>query len=170
MASQRFKASAIVPVQRVGEVLALFTSLSLQVTFTPIAENPALGIAPTKGDAGTLARHTNGNGRADAVRWRGTNIRVARPKQTRTKGGAKTSETPIGRAIMSVFAKRSVSAWGPIADVVADAGYSRGSVGAYLTELTKEGKLIRADRGIYRLPSTTESLRNQQAQDPSFTG
>lgn len=168
MASQRFKASAIVPVQRVGEVLALFTSLSLQVTFTPVAENPALGIAPTKGDAGTLARHTNGNGRTDAVRWRGTNIRIARPKLTRVKGGAKPSETPRGKVILSVINNRRVVRFGDIQEAIEKAGFS--AVGSLMNELIKEGRVVQEGRGIYRLPSTTESLRNQQVQDPSFTG
>lgn len=161
MASQRFKASAIVPVQRVGEVLALFTSLSLQVTFTPVMD--AAQAAPP-----FTSKHASGNGRSDAVRWRGTNIRVARPKGTRIAGGAKPSETGRGKVIMGVVSNKRVVRYVDLRDALVKAGYSQG--GNLVRELVKEGRLVQEGRGIYRLPSTTESLRNQQAQDPSFTG
>lgn len=151
----RYKVSTIAgSPQRMGEAVAALTSLHFQTTITEVIEVAASIPITTNGKS---TQPGGGTG----------TIKRARPKMTRTAGGAKASETSRGKIIMRVLATKRVARYGDLQKAIEDAGFT--ALGSILVQLTSEGRVIREGKGVYRLPSTTETLHEQQVKDPTFS-
>lgn len=153
--ASRYRVSTIVTTQRMGEAVDALTALNFETKITRVFDTAAPGpVVSTR-----PVPYTLGNG---------VKAKVGKPKRTRVAGGAKPSETPRGKVIVSHLTSHRMARFGEIEKALQKAGWSK--CGNLLADLIKEGRIIREGLGVYRLPSTIETLRHQQGQDPSFQG
>lgn len=151
--ASRYRVSTIVTTQRMGEAVDALTALNFETkitrVFDTVAPGPVVSARP-----------------APYVMGSGVKTKVGKPKRGYTRGGAKPSDTGRGKLVMAYLAGHRMARYTDLLKALQDAGYAAG--GNLMKDLEKEGRIIREGRGVYRLPSTTETLQHQQGQDPSF--
>lgn len=155
--ASRYRVSTIVTTQRMGEAVDALTALNFETKITRVFDTAAPALK--WGDQVSTRP-------APYVMGSGIKTKVGKPKRTYVRGGGKTSETGRGKLVISYLANHRMARYTDLFKVLTDAGYAAG--GNLLKDLEKEGRVIREGRGVYRLPSTTETLQHQQGQDPSF--
>lgn len=153
--ASRYRVSTIVTTQRMGEAVDALTALNFETKITRVFDTAAPGpVVSTR-----PVPYTLGNG---------VKAKVGKPKRTRVAGGAKPADTTRGKLVMTYLTSRRIARYADLLKVLTDAGFT--AAGSLFKDLEKDGRIVREGRGVYRLPSTIETLRHQQGQDPSFQG
>lgn len=166
----RFKVAVIAgSPQRMGEAIAALTAIHFQPTVAEVADVAATSTAkviPITTN-GKTAQPGGGTGTVRYTSRRPVSVRRARPRLTRVRGGAKPSDTARGKIILSVINTKRVARWADVRKALRTAGFSPS--GDIMKGLIAEGRAIREGYGLYRQPSTTETLHNLQVKDPTFS-
>lgn len=151
--ASRYRVSTIVTTQRMGEAVDALTALNFETKITRVFDTAAPGpVVSTR-----PVPYTLGNG---------VKTKVGKPKRGYVRGGAKPADTTRGKLVMAYLTSHRMARYADLYGVLKDAGYK--AAGSLFKDLEKDGRVIREGRGVYRLPSTTETLQHQQRQDPSF--
>lgn len=167
----RFKVAVIAgSPQRMGEAIAALTAIHFQPTVAEVADVAATATKVIPITTNGVTKSASPGGGTGTVRYTGrrvVSVRRARPRLTRVRGGAKPSDTARGKIILSVINTKRVARWADVRKALRTAGFSPS--GDIMKGLIAEGRAIREGYGLYRQPSTTETLHNLQVKDPTFS-